>query len=155
MTTQKRMKTQLTPQQEKDLEWMSSHRAHIEFRNKILKGIGGFLLWLSVSIGNYFLLSAANITTFAQGIIAVGLEFMLALLLMLVLFKLENKKTESSFALAFAMASASSFTVTFAVTVLPIFSFIIFLALVSAFAVAFASAAIFAFDLVFEDDNEN
>ena len=94
MATQTRMKTQLTPQQEKDLEWMSSHRAHIEFRNKILKGLGGFLLWLGIIIGNYFLLSAANITTFAQGIMAVGFEFMLGFLFMYVLFKLVNKKME-------------------------------------------------------------
>ena len=94
MTTQTRMKTQLTPQQEKDLEWMSSHRAHIELRNKILKGLGGFLLWLGVIIGNYFLLSAVNITTYAQSIIAVGFEFMLGFLLMYVLFKLVNKKME-------------------------------------------------------------
>ena len=95
MTTQTRMKTQLTPQQEKDLEWMSSHRAHIELRNKILKGLGGFLLWLGVIIGNYFLLSAVNITTYAQSIIAVGFEFMLALLLISALCKLTNKKMES------------------------------------------------------------
>jgi hypothetical protein len=98
------MKTQLTPQQEKDLEWMSSHRAHIELRNKILKGLGGFSLWLGVIIGNYFLLSAANITTFAQSIIAVGFEFILALLLISALCKLTNKKMESLTILFLAFA---------------------------------------------------
>ena len=80
---------------DEEIEWLSKHKQSIERRDKILKGLGGFLLLLGVSVGNYFLLSAANITTFLQGIIAIGFEFMLAFLLMLALFKPANKKMES------------------------------------------------------------
>jgi uncharacterized membrane protein len=129
---------------DEEIEWLSKHKQSIERRDKILKGLGGFLLLLGVSVGNYFLLSAANITTFLQGIIAIGFEFMLAFLLMLALFKPANKKMESLSIvfLAFAVSLLAIIFLAFAVSLLAIiFSIATTLAPILATVVAPAPAA--------------
>ena len=105
----------LTNQQKEDLKWIAEHKAHILARNKILKYIGLTILWLGISIANYYLLNAANITTLANGIIAFGFEIGLSICIISGYLKVLNKRLESDFTIALAsIAFAIAITIGFA-----------------------------------------
>ena len=102
----------LTDQQAKDLEWVKAHKQHIENRNKALKYLGLILVWLGVSIGNYYLLNAATLTGLANGIIAFGFEVGLAIGIILGYLKVCNKKIKTYDILVSALAYAFATMVT-------------------------------------------
>ena len=116
----------LTTQQKEDLEWVAQHKENVLLRNKALKYAGLAVLYILISIGNYYLLKADNISTFAQGLTAFGFELALWIVLLSAYLKILKRisatniifasDTTATTAFAIALTSAVAFAPVFALT---------------------------------------
>ena len=95
-----------------DYDWLRSHKEHIIRRNRYLTHIATFLIWLGVSVGNYYFLASFATITWSIRILLFEFEIALFIVTAYGLLKLNHRRfTDDSVsvatAFAFAIAAAS------------------------------------------------
>jgi len=112
-----------------DYDWLKSHKEHITQRNRGLRYVATFLLWLGISIGNYYLLTSFTAITWSVGILLFGFEIALFAGTYYALCKLSYKEPDFAFALA-TISFFAFFAFTLAIAADPALSALYFSALI-------------------------
>ena len=73
-----------------------SHKEHITARNRYLRYVATIMLWLGISVANYYLLASFNAITLPIGILLFQFEIILWFGSYYVLCRLSHKKPEST-----------------------------------------------------------
>jgi hypothetical protein len=100
-----------------DYDWLRSHKEHITTRNRYLRYVATIMLWLGISVANYYLLASFNAITLPIGILLFQFEIILWFGSYYVLCRLSHKKPESTLALTVALTFALTFALALALTV--------------------------------------
>jgi len=96
-----------------DYDWLKSHKEHIIRRNRYLRYFATFLIWLGISIGNYYFLASFTSITWSISILLLQFEIIFSIGIYYILCKLTYRKSDSFAAAVLAL----SFTLTLAVAI--------------------------------------
>ena len=127
---------------------MAQHKENVLLRNKALKYAGLAVLYILISIGNYYLLKADNISTFAQDLTAFGFELALWIVLLSAYLKILKRISATNI----IFASATTATTAFAIALVFAIALAIALAPVFALTSAVAFAPAFAVVIILSDE---